>query len=63
VVLAASIDTDGHIAQLRTISSPDASLAAAAIDAVRRWAYKPYLLNGEVVAVDTQINVDFKLHR
>jgi protein TonB len=36
-------------------------LTAAAINAVRQWLYRPYLLNCEAVAVDTQINVNFTL--
>jgi protein TonB len=36
-------------------------LTSAAIDAVKQWLYRPYLLNGEPVAVDTQINVNFTL--
>jgi len=36
-------------------------LAPAALEAVRQWRYRPYLLNGEPVEVDTQINVNFTL--
>jgi protein TonB len=36
-------------------------LQQAAIDAVRQWRYKPYVLNGEPVEVDTTINVNFEL--
>ena len=36
-------------------------LQQAAMDAVRSWRYKPYLLNGEPVEVGTQINVVFSL--
>ena len=36
-------------------------LAPAAIDAVKQWRYKPYFLNGEPVAVETQITVKFSL--
>jgi protein TonB len=38
-----------------------AILGRAAIDAVRQWKYKPYYLNGELVEVQTQITVNFKL--
>jgi protein TonB len=37
-------------------------LQQAAIDAVRQWRYKPYLLNGEPVEVETTIEVEFKLN-
>jgi protein TonB len=36
-------------------------LQQAAIDAVKQWRYRPYLLNGEPVEVETTINVDFRL--
>jgi TonB family protein len=62
VVLAAIIGRDGHIRSLRPISAPDTDLALAAIDAVRQWTYKPYLLNGEPTDVDTTITVNFNLN-
>ena len=34
-------------------------LSGAAVDAVQRWRYKPYLLNGEPTEVDTTITVNF----
>jgi protein TonB len=36
-------------------------LAPAAIDAVRQWRYRPYVLNNEAVEVETQITVNFSL--
>jgi periplasmic protein TonB len=36
-------------------------LAPAAIDAVKQWRYKPYLLMGNPVEVDTEILVNFTL--
>jgi periplasmic protein TonB len=36
-------------------------LQASAMDAVRQWRYKPYLLNGEPVEVETTVNVIFSL--
>jgi protein TonB len=36
-------------------------LNQAALDAVKQWKYKPYLLNGNPVEVDTQITVNFSL--
>jgi protein TonB len=38
-------------------------LTKAASDAVKQWKYKPYLLNGEPVEIQTQITVNFKLPR
>ena len=60
VVLQATISKSGSIENLRVISGPP-MLQQAAIDAVRSWRYKPYLLNGEPVEVETTINVVFSL--
>jgi protein TonB len=60
VVLQAEISKDGAIENLRVISGHP-MLAPAAIDAVKQWRYKPYFLNGEPVAVETQITVKFSL--
>ena len=62
VVLSATIAKDGTIANLRVMSGP-AMLQQAALDAVSQWRYRPYLLNGEPVAVDTTVNVVFTLQR
>jgi TonB family protein len=58
VALAARIGKDGHIENLHVVSGP-AILQQAALDAVKQWVYRPYLLNGEPVAVQTTINVIF----
>jgi protein TonB len=60
VVLQATISKAGTIENLRVISGPP-MLQAAATQAVQTWRYKPYLLNGEPVEVETQINVVFSL--
>ena len=60
VVLQAEISKDGTIENLRLISGHP-MLAPAAIEAVKQWRYRPYLLNGEAVAVETQITVNFSL--
>jgi len=36
-------------------------LAPAAVEAVKQWRYRPYLLNGEPIAVETDITVNFLL--
>jgi len=63
VTLHAIIAKDGHIQDLKVMSSPDPNLSIAAIDAVRRWRYKPYTLLGDPVEVDTTINVNFAFGR
>jgi TonB family protein len=60
VVLQAVIGKDGQIADLHVITG-DPMLAPAAIGAVQQWRYKPYLLEGQPVEVDTQIQVNFQL--
>jgi protein TonB len=60
VVLQATISKNGTIENLRVIGGPP-MLQSAATEAVRGWRYKPYLLNGEPVEVETQVNVVFSL--
>jgi periplasmic protein TonB len=60
VVLHAIIDKDGKVAQLEVISGHPL-LVQAALDAVKQWRYKPTLLNGDPVEVDTTITVTFTM--
>ena len=60
VVLQAVIGKDGSVQNLRVVQG-DPVLASAAIDAVKQWRYKPYLLNGQPVEVETIITVNFNL--
>jgi periplasmic protein TonB len=60
VILQAEISKTGDIQNLRLISGHP-MLAPAAIEAVKQWKYKPYLLNGEPVEVETQVQVNFTL--
>src|SRR5579863_3076431 len=60
VVLRAVISKDGSIENLSLVSGHP-MLAPAAIEAVKQWKYKPYLLNGEPVEVDTEVLVNFTL--
>ena len=62
VVLEATISKSGTIENLRVASGPPI-LRQAAIDAVQNWRYRPYLLDGEPVEVETTINVIFTLSR
>jgi len=59
VVMHAVIGTDGHIHSLKLMSAPDPDLALSAIWAVRKWTYKPYILNGVPTSVETKINVSY----
>lgn len=60
VMLQAEISKDGTIENLRLMSGHP-MLAPAAIEAVKQWRYKPYMLNGEPVAVETTVMVNFTL--
>jgi periplasmic protein TonB len=60
VLLHAIIGKDGTVQDLQYISGPPL-LMKSAMDAVRQWRYKPTLLNGEPVDVDTTISVVFTL--
>jgi protein TonB len=60
VVLAAVISKYGAIENLRVVSGPP-MLQQAALDAVQQWRYRPYMLDGDPVAVETTVNVVFSL--
>lgn len=60
VVLTAIIDIEGNIKNLQLVSGHP-MLVPAAIESVKQWHYKPYLLNGQPVEVETTITVIFSL--
>ena len=60
VILRAIVGKDGSIENLQLVSGHP-MLAAAAIEAVRQWRYRPYTLNGAPVEVETEITVNFVL--
>jgi protein TonB len=60
VVLFAVISREGVIERLQVLSGHP-MLVPAALEAVRRWRYRPYVLNGEPIEVDTQVTVNFHL--
>jgi len=60
VVLQATITREGNVGGLKFVSG-DALLVEAAKDAVRQWKYRPYLLNGEPVEIETSVLVRFHL--
>jgi protein TonB len=60
VVLKAEINKTGDVESLELISGHP-MLAPAAIAAVKQWKYRPYMLNGNAVAVETQVVVSFTL--
>jgi protein TonB len=60
VLLRAVISKEGEIKELQVVSGHPL-LVPAAIDAVKQWRYRPYLLNGEPVEVETNITVTFQM--
>jgi TonB family protein len=60
VVLSILIDKGGNVQRVTAISGPP-ELQQSAIDAVRQWKYKPYLLNGDPVEVESTVNVIYSL--
>ena len=62
VILNGVIGKDGHFKELQVLAGPQ-MLQQPAINAVRQWAYTPYLLGGQPVEVETDVNVVFVLGR
>jgi len=60
VVLHVIVAKDGLVQKIEVVSGPD-KLRQSAVDAVKQWRYKPTLLNGELVEVDTTVQVNFTL--
>jgi protein TonB len=60
VLLQATIDTKGNLTNLKVVQG-DPILVKAAIDAVKKWRYRPFILKGEPVDVDTTIKIQFHL--
>jgi protein TonB len=60
VVLAATISKGGTIENLRVVSGP-VMLQQAALDAVKTWRYRPYMLDGAPVEVETSVSVVFRI--
>lgn len=60
VLLHVILATDGSVQTIDVVSGPDA-LRQAAVDAVKRWRYRPTLLNGKPIEVDTTIQVIFNI--
>jgi TonB family protein len=59
VQLLATIDKNGEIKKVQALSG-DSLLTKAAVDAVKEWEYRPYLLNGQPVEIETQVTIVFR---
>jgi len=62
VLVRAVISSYGRIEQAQVISGSPL-LSAAALEAIRQWKYRPYVLNGTPIEVETEITVNFVLQR
>ena len=60
VRLRAIISKAGVIENLEVLNGPP-MLVKAAVEAVKQWRYRPYMLNGEPIEVETEITVNFTL--
>jgi len=58
IVLAATISKTGNVENLRVVSGP-VMLRMSAVNAVRTWRFKPYMLNNQPTAIETTINVHY----
>jgi protein TonB len=61
IVLAVIISKTGTVENLRVVSGP-VMLRDSAVNAVRTWHFKPYVLNAQPMAIETIINLRFSLH-
>jgi TonB family protein len=62
VLIKALISREGRIEQAQVVSGSPL-LAPAALEAIRRWKYRPYYLNDQPIEVETEITVNFVLQR
>jgi TonB family protein len=60
VELQATINKDGSTANVQVLKG-DSVLRPAAVNAVRQWKYKPYLLDGQAIEIVTEVTVNFVL--
>jgi protein TonB len=60
VIVSALIATDGHVEKVDVLAGPPL-LHQAAMDAVRKWVYSPYLVDGVPVETEVMVRVEFRL--
>ncbi|MEO6803614.1 MAG: energy transducer TonB [Granulicella sp.] len=53
------LDKNGHVEGLTVVEASDPVFVPIATASVQSWQYRPYLQNGQAVAVDTTVQVDF----
>ena len=62
VILQAVIEKDGRVIKLSVLQPLGLGTEESAVDAVSKWVYKPYLLAGEPVQVETKITINYQLN-
>ena len=60
VVMQITVGKDGHVSDVRAISGPEA-LRKAAIDAARKWEFRPFLVLGDPTEVESKLRIIFSL--
>lgn len=60
VVISVVVDTKGQVASEKALSGP-AMLQQAALDAVRKWQFSPFTVDGAAVPVTTSLTIPFQL--
>jgi protein TonB len=60
VELQVVVDKKGNVANIKVVGGPE-RLVPASINAVKQWKYRPYLLNGDPMEVETKVTVNFTL--
>jgi TonB family protein len=61
VLLAVVINKDGVVEDIKVTKSQGENFDKSAIDAVKQWRWKPYLLNGQPIEVKTNITIIYTL--
>ena len=60
LLLSIKVSKDGTVSRVNAISGHPL-LNPSAVDAVKQWGYKPFLLNGDPVEVESIVRVPFKM--
>ena len=61
VIIEAVIDRDGNVTEARVLKPLALGLSDAALDAVRKWKFRPGTMNGQPVAVYYNLTVTFRV--
>jgi TonB family protein len=61
VVLSAIIGADGHVKDVRVVSTTDSAFSDPALQAIQNWVYKKTLLNNQATEIVNTITVNFRL--